>query len=67
MDNNQVEVISGAAGVITYKNAGQNDRSCAMNGNIWNAVYVRHADGSIAWYRPYEKELTYIKSGGVTQ
>lgn len=64
MDNNQVEVIAGAPGTIIYKNDGQFDRSCAMNGNNWNAVYVRHADNSVAWYGHLKKNSLTTKSVG---
>lgn len=64
MDNNQVEIIAAAPGVITYRNDGQFDRSCAMNGNQWNAVYVRHIDGSIAWYGHLKKNSVTSKGVG---
>lgn len=47
--NNSIEVIAAAAGTIIGKDDGNNDDHCACSGN-WNAVYVQHADGSIAWY-----------------
>jgi len=50
MDNDQVEVVAAAAGTIVLKQDGYFDRSCGFNSNPWNAVYVRHADGSVAWY-----------------
>ena len=64
MDNNQVEVIAGAPGVITLKRDGEFDRSCTFNSNTWNAVYVRHADGSIAWYGHLKKNSVTSKSVG---
>ena len=50
MDNDQVEVVVAAAGTIVLKQDGYFDRSCGFNSNPWNAVYVMHADGSVAWY-----------------
>lgn len=48
-DNDLVEIIAGAAGVIIGKDDGQDDDHCSCSGT-WNAVYIQHADGSIAWY-----------------
>ncbi len=50
MDNGDVEIVAGANGTIVGKADGNYDRSCSMNSNPWNAVYVQHADGSVAWY-----------------
>ena len=59
MDNDEVEIIAAAAGQIIYKNDGQYDRSCSFNNNVWNAVYVQHADGSVALYG-------HMKNGSLT-
>lgn len=60
MDSNNVEVIAGAPGTIVYKIDGNYDRQCQwMNGTNWNAVYVQHADGTVAWYG-------HLKSGSLT-
>lgn len=50
MAGGDVEVVAAADGVIIGRNDGRPDQSCAFNSNPWNAVYVRHADGSVAWY-----------------
>ena len=50
VDDDDVEITAGAAGVIISKSDGNYDRNCSFGGGNWNAVYVRHADGSIAWY-----------------
>ena len=51
MDNDEAIVVAAAPGIIVYREDGQFDRNCAMsNLAMWNAVYVQHADGSIAWY-----------------
>lgn len=50
MDNNYVEIVAAAPGQIIAKTNGQFDRSCDFNSNFWNAVYVQHSNGSIAWY-----------------
>jgi len=58
MDNDLVEVVAAADGVIIYKADGNFDRSCETNSEPWNAVVVLHADGSYAWYG-------HLKSGSV--
>jgi murein DD-endopeptidase MepM/ murein hydrolase activator NlpD len=50
MDNNQVQIVAAAPGTIIYKSDGNFDRNCAFNNGNWNAVYIQHSDGSIAWY-----------------
>lgn len=50
VDANAVAVVAAADGVIVDKRDGNYDRNCSLSGGQWNAVYVRHADGSIAWY-----------------
>ena len=59
MDSSDVEIIAAAAGTIVYKQDGQYDRSCVNNNNQWNAVYVQHSDGSVAWYG-------HMKNGSLT-
>ncbi len=59
MDSNQVEIIAAAAGIIVGKYDGNYDRSCAMSSSNWNAVYIQHADGSVAWYG-------HMKNGSLT-
>lgn len=59
MDGSQVEVIAAAPGTIVGRFDGNFDRSCGFNSNPWNAVYVRHADDSIAWYG-------HMKNGSLT-
>lgn len=59
MDNQEVAIVAAAPGVIVFKQDGNFDRSCGFNNNPWNAVYVSHADGSVAWYG-------HMKSGSLT-
>ncbi|MEJ2748201.1 MAG: peptidoglycan DD-metalloendopeptidase family protein [Anaerolineae bacterium] len=59
MDNDEVVVVAAAPGTIVGKRDGNYDRSCAMNNGDWNAVYIRHNDGSIAWYG-------HMKNGSLT-
>jgi murein DD-endopeptidase MepM/ murein hydrolase activator NlpD len=59
MDNDEAIVVAAATGIIVAKLDGQYDRSCALADQPWNAVYVMHPDGSIAWYG-------HLKSGSLT-
>jgi alpha-L-fucosidase len=59
MDRKEIQIVAAAPGQIIYRADGNFDRSCANNSNPWNAVYVQHADGSIAFYG-------HMKSGSVT-
>lgn len=64
VDDNQTEVIAAQNGQIVYKNDGEFDRSCALNGNLWNAIFVEHSDGSVAWYGHMKNGSLNTKSVG---
>lgn len=49
VNHDLVEVVAGADGVIIGKEDGNDDNHCSCAGS-WNAVYIQHADGSVAWY-----------------
>ena len=60
MDHDLAEVVAGAPGTIIFKSDGNYDRQCSWGpGVFWNAVYVQHADGSVAWYG-------HLKNGSLT-
>jgi murein DD-endopeptidase MepM/ murein hydrolase activator NlpD len=61
-----VMVIAAADGVIIHREDGNQDQSCGFNGLRWNAVYVRHADGSIAWYGHLKRNSLTPKNVGDT-
>ena len=50
MADNTVEVIAAADGVIVGKSDGHDDQNCSLSSSPWNAVYIQHADGTVAWY-----------------
>lgn len=51
MDAQSVDIVAAAPGQIIGKVDGNDDRSCPGHySSDWNAVYVRHGDGSVAWY-----------------
>ncbi len=64
MDNSQVEIVAAADGVIIGKYDGNFDHNCAIGSGSWNAVYVRHADGSVAWYGHMKKNSLTTKNVG---
>jgi hypothetical protein len=64
LDHDEMIVVAAAAGTIVKKDDGAYDRNCGPLGTLpvttpVNAIYVRHADGSIAWY-------LHMKSGSLT-
>ncbi len=50
MAADEIHVVAAAPGVVVGKQDGFPDQSCSTSGGQWNAVYVQHEDGSIAWY-----------------
>lgn len=66
MKNNDIEVVAAASGQIIYKHDGEFDKSCNSNNNNWNAVYIRHSDGTVAWYGHLKKNSLTSKSVGQT-
>lgn len=68
MIDDQTEIIAAAAGQIVFKNDGSFDRNCTAGGNgqQWNAVFVEHSDGSVAWYGHMKNGSLTIKNVGDT-
>lgn len=55
-ENDLVEVVACDAGLIIGKQETQDDESCSWGGNTsWNAIYIQHSDGSVAWYGHLKK------------
>ena len=59
MDHDEVAIVAAADGVIIAKDDGNFDRNCGFGSGNWNAVYVMHADNSVAWYG-------HMKNGSLT-
>jgi len=59
MQEEQVQIVAAAPGMIVARYDGNFDQNCAFNPGSWNAVFVRHDDGSTAWYG-------HMKNGSVT-
>lgn len=66
MDSGTIQIVAAAAGTLIYKHDGEFDRSCQSNNNLWNAVAVQHADGSVAWYGHMKKNSLILKPVGAT-
>lgn len=68
MSENAVEVIAGAAGTILAKSNGNSDQSCAFCSTAcdWNAIYIMHADGTVAWYGHFKNNSITSKLVGAT-
>ena len=66
MKHDQVEIVAAAPGTIVYKNDGLNDLSCSfdINAESWNAVYVRHDDGTVALYGHMKRNSLTTKKEG---
>ena len=64
-NNDYIDVISGTDGIIINKHDGNDDNHCASTaGGNWNAVYIQHFDGSIAWYGHLKKNSLTSKTVG---
>ncbi len=64
VDNDLVEVVAAAPGVIIAKHDGFPDRNCDFSNPNWNAVYIRHEDGSVAWYGHMKRNSLTTKITG---
>ncbi len=60
MDEQVMEVVAAAPGIIVEKVDGNFDKSCVNAGNPnWNYINILHDDGSVSWY-------LHFKSGSLT-
>jgi murein DD-endopeptidase MepM/ murein hydrolase activator NlpD len=50
MDEDAILVVAAAGGILVGREDGADDRSCTLGSQPWNAAYIRHDDGSFAWY-----------------
>ncbi len=62
----QVEIVAAAPGVIVAKFDNNFDRNCAFNSSNWNAVYIQHADGTVAWYGHMKRSSLTSKAIGAS-
>ena len=73
MDEDAVEVVAAADGVIIYKYDQKIDTICVncpptapQSCWVWNAVYVRNTDGTVSWYGHMKKGSATTKPIGAT-
>ncbi len=67
MQREQVQVIAAQAGTILAKSDGNFDQNCAFcTGCNWNAVFILHSDGSVAWYGHLKTNTLTAKAVGAT-
>lgn len=65
MENDAVEVVAAASGVIVLKQDGNFDHNCGFaDTGSWNAIYVQHYDGSVSWYGHLKKNSLTTKTVG---
>ena len=64
MDEDRAHVIAAQEGQIVFKQDGNFDRSCDFNNNSWNAIFVEHSDGSVAWYGHFKNGSLTSKNVG---
>ena len=64
MDEGSVAAVAAAPGVIVGVVDGHPDRSCTMGDRPWNAVYLRHDDGSVTWYGHLKRGSATTKRPG---
>ena len=65
MDQELFDIVAAAPGTIIGKSNGYDDRSCPGHySEDWNAVYVQHADGSVAWYGHMKKDSLTTRNIG---
>ncbi|MEQ1744951.1 MAG: peptidoglycan DD-metalloendopeptidase family protein [Saprospiraceae bacterium] len=63
-NNNLAQVVAAESGIILLKQDGNSDENCTWGNQQWNAIYVRHADGSVAWYGHMKKNSLTSKNLG---
>jgi trimeric autotransporter adhesin len=64
MEDELVEIIAAAPGVILGKTDGNYDHNCGLGTGEWNAVYIEHSDGTVAWYGHMKTGSTTSKAIG---
>lgn len=65
MEEDVMEVIAGAPGIIVQKKDGNFDKNCSNNGNPnWNGIVLEHSDGSYSLYWHFKNGSTTSKNIG---
>jgi len=67
MQEEIMEIVAAAPGIIIDKRDGNFDLNCENNGNpLWNGIIIEHTDGSQAWYWHFKDGAITSKSIGDT-
>lgn len=67
MEENLMEIVAAAPGIIINKRNNFNDHNCSNGGNPnWNGIVVQHSDGSTATYMHFKKNSATEKEIGET-
>lgn len=67
MEEEIMEIIAAADGIIVDKRDGNYDLNCANNGNPnWNGIVLEHPDGSQTWYWHFKDGAITSKNVGDT-
>src|SRR5699024_7197701 len=67
MQENVMEIVAAAPGIIVEKRNSFADLNCTNNGNPnWNGIVVEHADGTFAIYMHFTKNSATTKEVGDT-
>jgi len=66
IEANELEIVAAAAGKIIVRQDGYPYKHCGPSNEPWNAVCIRHADGSAAWYGHMKKDSLTTKGVGDT-
>ncbi len=66
MQAQQVEVIAAAPGTIVAKYDGNTDTNCDFSNPNWNAIFVEHSDGTVAWYGHMKNGSLNVKPVGAS-
>ena len=64
MTEDWAQVVAAAPGTIVMKQDGFFDRECSLGARDWNAIYIRHSDGSVTWYGHFKAGSLTDKSAG---
>lgn len=65
MEDEVMEVVAAAPGIIVQKKDGNFDKNCTNNGNPnWNGIILEHVDGSRSWYWHFKNGSTTAKNIG---
>ncbi len=67
MEEDVMEVVAAAPGIIVDKRDGNFDHNCDNSGNPnWNGIILEHSDGSRSWYWHFKSGSTTSKNIGDT-